>query len=357
MKLIKLIKSLINSATSQIIKSFCIAALFLLFINFAAINIYAQANNSISGYVFDLRRQPLGDINVELLDDYSRSVARTRTSAAGRYQFNRLPAGRYRIRVLSGGTDYGEQEQEVEIVNITRETPGGNTIVSGSENVQRDFYLKPRKENPATGRAEAVFVQQIPEKAKETYLKALELLDNKNEEALKQLKLAIEIFPDYFDAIERLGIEYVKLRHYQAAEILLNRAVQINPRAYKSWYGLAYARYSQNKTNDALEAIQKAVSLNQLSVEALLLEGVLHRKAKDYKQAEKLLKKAKDAAKGGAEVAEVHWHLALLYGNDLNRYGDAADELEAFLKAQPENKNAENIKKLIKKFREKAASK
>jgi len=356
MKPIQLLKSLTNHPTNPIIKTFRLATFFLLFGNFAVTEAYAQFGNSIGGYVFGSQRQPLGDINIELLDDFSRLVSRARTSAAGRYQFNRLTAGRYRVRVLPDGTNYEEQEQDVEIVNIVRETQGGGRIVSGSENVQRDFYLKPRKDNSTTGRSEAIFVQEVPEQAKGTYRKALESFAAKNEkEALKHLKTAIEIFSDYYEAIERLGIEYVKLRHYQAAEILLNRATKINPRAYQSWYGLAYARYTQNKTNEALEAVQKAIALNQISVEALLLQGVLHRKAKNYKQAEKQLKKAEDVTKGA--VAEVHWQLALLYGNNLQRYREAADQLELFLKAQPDNKNTENIKKLIKQFREKAANK
>lgn len=352
----KIRNSFTRQTTKVIFKTFYLATFFLSFGSFGTLEVYAQSGNTISGYVFGSQRQPVGEITVELLDEFSRAVARARTSAAGRYFFDRLPAGRFRIRVLPQGTNYEEQEQEIEIINHTRESLSGVRTVSGFDNVQRDFYLKPRKGDSPTGRSESIFVQNVPEQAKETYRKAIESFDSKNEEAaLKQLKSAIEIFPDYYEAIERLGTEYVKLKHYLAAEILLRRAVEINPRGYRSWYGLAYARYSQDKMTEALEAADKAASLNQSSVEALLLKGVLYKKTKNYEQAEKQLKRAKDLAKGA--VAEVHWQLALLYGNNLARYREAADELELYLKAQPDNKNAENIKKLIKQFREKATSK
>jgi len=311
---------------------------------------YAQFGNSISGHVFGLQRQPLSDISIELLDDFSRTIARTRTNAAGRYFFNRISSGRFRVRILPYGLDYEEQEQEIEIQNFSRDG-----ITTGFDNVQKDFYLKQRKGTQPNTKSEFVFVQEIPRQAKETYKKAIDLLDSKKEEqGLKELKSSIEMFPQYFEALERLGLEYVKLKHFEAAHILLNKAVEINPRAYKSWYGLAYSLYSLNAIDQALKAAEKANSLDKFSVESKLLTGVLLRQSKRYEEAEKDLKKAKELAKG--LVAEVHWHLALLYGYNLKRYREAANELELFLKARPDSKDAEDIKKLIKQFKEKGQS-
>jgi tetratricopeptide (TPR) repeat protein len=254
------------------------------------------------------------------------------------------------VRVLAYGLNYEEQEQEIEIQNFSRDG-----VTTGFENVQRDFYLKPRKSAQPNPKPEVVFVQEIPHQAKEIYKKAINLLNSKKEEqGLKELKSSIEMFPQYFEALERLGLEYVKLKHFEPAYILLTKAVEINPRAYKGWYGLAYSLYSLNAVDQALKAAEKANSLDQFSVELKLLTGVLLRQAKRYEEAEKDLKKAKELAKGS--VAEVHWHLALLYSNNLKRYREAADELELFLKARPDSKDAENIKKLIKQFREKSRS-
>ena len=48
---------------------------------------------------------------------------------------------------------------------------------------------------------------------------------------------------------------------------------------------------------------------------------------------------------------DVHWQLALLF-NQVKRYKEAADELELFLKVEPDAKDTELIKKLIKRFRQ-----
>ncbi|NJM53069.1 MAG: tetratricopeptide repeat protein [Blastocatellia bacterium] len=312
-----------------------------------------QTGNTVTGYIFGEKRQPLYDVNVELLDEFSRTLARAKTNASGRYIFNGFPSGRYRIRVLTSGSDFAEEEQDFEVQNFRRVTENGATVTSGFENVQRDFYLKRKKPSDVTSRPQSIFGQNIPEAAKAKYENAIKLLEDKKEsEGLKELKSAIENFPDYYEAIERLGTEYIKLKHFEAAQILLSRAVEINSRGNKSWYGLGYALYSLNRFEEALKTVAQALELIPNSVESLFLSGVTLRKLKRYNESLKHLIKAKSLAKDS--LPDVHWQLALLYAHNLNRYNDAADELELYLKANPENVETENIKKLIKQFREKA---
>ena len=313
---------------------------------------YSQFGNTINGFVFGLKRVPVSDANVELLDEYNRTVTRTRTSASGRYTFGRLPAGRFRVRTFSVA-DYEDQEQEVEIVNITTSDNTGNVRTGAFENVQRDFYLRPRKASDGSVRAAAVFAQEVPDQARTTFRAALMDLDvGDREKGLQGVKRSIEIFPDYFDALELLGTEYIKDRHFVPAQLLLTRATQINPRSFKAWYGLAFAHYSLTNFDEAASAADKAISFNPDSVEAHMIAGVANRQLRKFEAAETLLKKA-DALAGG-KVPEVHWHLALIYGNDLKKYSEAADELEQFLKLSPNHKDKEHVRKLIEQFREKA---
>jgi len=312
----------------------------------------AQFGNMISGYVFGSSRQPVSDVTVELMDEFSRTLGRVQTNATGRFVFSRISSGRFRIRVTSIG-DYEEQEQDVEIQNISTSDSSGNVRISGYDNVQKDFYLKPRKGAENLAKPESIFVQDIPAQAKETFLAALKALDNKDtDNGLKGLKLAIEQFPDYYNALELLGTEYVKLKHFVPAQVLLARAIQINPRGHKSWYGLAYSLYSLNFIKEAIDAAETGMQLNPRSVETTLLSGVVLRRAGRFGEAEDRFKKANTLANGA--VAEVHWQLALLYNNDLKRYQDAVKELELYLKAAPDAKNKETVKDLIKELKVKA---
>ncbi|MGC2236421.1 MAG: tetratricopeptide repeat protein [Pyrinomonadaceae bacterium] len=339
------------------IRKVSFVCVLILFAALSVSAVYGQGGNTISGIVFGVDRQPLDNIEVELLDEYSRSFARQRTNGSGRYFFAGMKAGRYTVRAMPYATDYEEQTQDVEIVNITRQSQDGSLRTSAADNVQRDFYLRLRKGVVVINGA--IFVQEIPEAAKKLYEKGISQLDGKKEkEGLENLKLAIEAFPNYYLALERLGTEYVKKgsagnQYYEAAQILLSKATEVNPRAYRSWFGLAYSLYSLNQTAAALTAAQKTLEIYPNSTEALLLSGVLLRQSKKFDEAEKQLLKAKEVSNDS--VPMIHWHLALLYGNDLKRYGDAAKEWKLFLKAQPDTKDAEKIKEKIKELETKAA--
>jgi regulator of sirC expression with transglutaminase-like and TPR domain len=75
----------------------------------------------------------------------------------------------------------------------------------------------------------------------------------------------------------------------------------------------------------------------------------LLRQSSKFEEAETYLKQADKLA--AQKSADTHWQLALLF-NQLKRYKEAADELELFLKTQPDSRDAEQIKKLIKKLRQ-----
>jgi tetratricopeptide (TPR) repeat protein len=320
-----------------------------------AMSVHAQ--NRISGFVFGVNRQPIGEVYVELIDEYYSTVARVKTNSAGRYSFSGMSDGRFTIRVSATGTLYEDGEAPVQLVNYTRENSNGSARTTAFENQQVDIILKLRR--GVTPASAALFVQVVPPEAKRLYERALEDLDTKREaEAITGLKSALEIFPTYFDALERLGTEYVKLGRpegYMAAAVLFSKAIEVNPRAVKSYHGLAYSLYSRGDYPNALKAAQKAVELNGSSPDALFLLGVLLKHAKQYDEAEKNLLKASEFSNGANP--KIHWELATLYGNTLHRYADAARELRAFLKAQPDAKDAEIIRKLIADFDAKALKK
>lgn len=319
---------------------------------------HAQIGNTISGFVFGLERRPVADAEVELLDEVNSAIARARTNGSGQYVFHSLSSGRFTVRVRPFMTEYQEQEQSVQIQSFPSPTGTGVPRPSSSHE-QIDFYLKLKKGITPAMVLGSLFAQDVPPEAKKLYDRALTEFEAKRDtEAYASLKAALEIFPKYFAALERLGTAYLYLKKpagFQAAQVLLTIAIEVNPRAYKSWYGLAYALYAQAKHAEALPAAQQAVELNAYSAEYACLYGILMRYAKKYADAEKQLVKAKELSNDS--MAEVHWELALLYGNELKRYADAARELKLFLKARPDAKDAENIRKLIANFETKAATK
>ncbi|HKP69326.1 MAG TPA: tetratricopeptide repeat protein [Pyrinomonadaceae bacterium] len=335
-------------------RGFVIAVIVaILFVTSSDIRAQSSLGNSVSGIVFGIDRRPVGDVYVELLNDLSQSIRRTRTNASGQYSFYGIPAGRFIVRVLPLGTDYETQEQGFEIDNFQRGT-GTDRRITGMMSEQRDFYLRPRK-GVMPGVTGAIFVQDVPESSRKLYKQATEdFAQKKRTEAYAALKTALETFPKYFDALELLGLEYARDKHFDAARILLAGAVEVNPRAYKSWHGLGVAYNSLGNQAEALTAVEKALEINPVEPQSLLLAGSMLRQAKRYSEAEKRLLKAKEIFEGTS--SDVHWELALLYGNGMNRYKDAARELKLFLKAKPDygDEEKKKIEKVIANFEEKA---
>jgi tetratricopeptide (TPR) repeat protein len=214
-----------------------------------------------------------------------------------------------------------------------------------------DFQLRLSKREHLTS-PETVFAQEVPTPASDLYDQAIvDLKNNREEEGLKRLRSALEIFPKYYVALERLGVEYVRLKHIDEARILFTVAVNVNPRAYRSWFGLSFTLFLQNAYGEALSAIEEALKINATSPEAVLLYGRLLRRSHRYLEAEKQLKKSQELF--GEAMPDVNWELALLYAYGLKRYKDAARELRLYLKALPDAKDAANIRKLIDKFESK----
>ncbi|MFN2491748.1 MAG: carboxypeptidase regulatory-like domain-containing protein [Pyrinomonadaceae bacterium] len=322
-----------------------------------------QGRNIISGTVFGDTRRPVTDLYVELLDDFNSSINRAKTDGSGRFNFGGIPDGRYRVHVLTYGTDYLEQTQEVILTSMSTVTGG-----SGSDRQNIDFVLKLNERaigGPfAVAPGGVLFVQDIPVSARKSYEDGIRFLREKKEaEGFVSLKKALEIFPDYYQALDRLGAEYAirgvsgkpedREAFLRAGFALLSRAADVNPRGVASIFGLGWTQYQLGMNAEAIETLKKATTLYAKSADPFLWLGKALERASSLPAAEVALKQANDLSKG--KVGEIHWHLAGVY-NGQKRYKEAAEEFELYLKTEPKAADAEKIKVLIKQLREKAGT-
>jgi len=300
------------------------------------------SSNSISGHVSNDEHVPLSDIRVELLDQLDSVIRIVKTDGSGLFVFRKLSDGTFQVRVQTSGTNYVSQTKRVDLAR-----PHG----FGAAFEELDFILTTDRKTSSTAKPGVVFVQEVPEPARKQYQKGTELLEksDKRQEAFAALKSAIDIFPQYFDALEMLGTEQVKDSQYEAAIPLLTKALEVNSRAYASCFALGVAQYNLKQFQPAIESFKRAVLLNEKSINANLWLGIALRQTSRPDEAETYLKRADSLA--DSKLPDAHWQLALLY-NQLKRYKEAADELEKFLKVQPDARDAELIKKLIQRLRE-----
>jgi tetratricopeptide (TPR) repeat protein len=304
-------------------------------------------SNSISGHVSNDQRAPLADVRVELLNEVDSVIRTVKTDGSGLFVFRKLSDGTFQVRVQTSGTNYISQTKRVDLAR-----PHG----FGAAFEELDFILTTAGNTRSAAKPGVVFVQEVPEPARKLYQKGSELLEksNKRQEAFATLRSAIDIFPQYFDALEILGTEQVKDAQYEAAIPLLTKALEVNSRAYASCFALGVAQYNVKQLQPAIESFRRAVSLNEKSINANLWLGIALRQTSRLDEAETYLKRADVMAE--SKLPEAHWQLALLL-NQVKRYKEAADELEKFLKVQPDARDVELIKKLIQRLRQQSGEK
>lgn len=334
------------------------AKFFILALLLASVAVFANAQgqtggtgitgNSIGGHVFDTARRPVSNLQVELQDDVGYVIARTRTNNSGRYLFNGLNQGWFTVTVVTAGTSFVSQSVRLQLVNVS---------VTGRSRYYEEynFTLKSEAEEKsrnAAAKPDAVFAQNVPEAARKLYEDAAAKLDNGRESAgaVEQLKQALELFPEYYLALERLGSEYVRQRQYALAMEPLSKAVLVNSKGAMSYYAMGIAQYNLKRADEAIESLRRAVTLTPDSVNAQLWLGIVLVRTAAYQQAEAPLQRA--YALGGKQIPDVHMYLAQVYSNT-KRYKEAITELELFLKEAPDA-DKEKINAIIQQLRSKA---
>lgn len=314
---------------------------FLVIFSFSSI-VVAQANNQIEGRVLTENNVPVNNAYVELYNDVDFLMQRARSSSQGRFSFRGLRPGTYIIRVKPYGTNLLETAVRVEVRSL-------GTV---PDFVYEDIRLEVDKRftSPVETITGTIFAQEVPEDAKDLYESGARKLKSGNDRGIEDLEAAVKIFPDYFDALNKLGVTYISRGKYQQGYPFLLRAIDINPKCPECFYSLGVAFYKLDQVEAGLRAARASVLLMPSSGDSHLLLGILLRLSNNIPDAEKVLLKSKDLFKD--PNPEVHWQLALLY-DKTGRSKEAADELEFYLKANPEAENKEQVKKLIKNFRNK----
>ncbi|HWN08902.1 MAG TPA: tetratricopeptide repeat protein [Pyrinomonadaceae bacterium] len=306
----------------------------------------SQSRFAIFGQVRDANGNGVGSIRVSLLNENEQTLRTVFADNTGRYKFPNLGEGIYLVRVEPAGTPFEELTHRIELQSLS-------PLSSSTEDPWMvDFRLKVRKEEGRSGVPGVIFVQPVPPAAVEQFNKAVSSLnDKKTESAIQFFQKAIELYPDYFLALEMLGTEYVKGGKYVEAVPVLSRATELNPNASKSFYALGVAHLKTDRSAEAVNWLQRAADKDAKSANTFMMLGLAHGNLGAYGESETAFKKA--YLLGKSDVAEVHFYLAGIY-NKQQRYADAVRELELFLKESKDIRDRDQIKGLIVKLKEKA---
>jgi tetratricopeptide (TPR) repeat protein len=312
---------------------------------------YGQSNNNntIRGKVRSSNNIPVNNAIVELRESGGPILSQTATRGDGDFTFTNLVQGEYEVEVHIAG--YESQTQ------IVRFNHGPRS--SFQEVLNIEIIIRPKADDAAAGPPATTFVQDVPKEARDFYEKGMaRLRDGKSEEGISLLREAIAAFKDYFHAHLALGTELYRTGKYGEAIQSLEEARRINDREEVVYYLFGLVMIKQRKFVVAEYAFRQALSLNANHAGAHFHRGVTlieigfrgekSQRETDLAEAEKELDRAFELSE--KRLSEVYLQRARIYESRGEREA-AARELESFLKAEPNAKNAAVVREAITKLR------
>jgi len=257
-----------------------------------------------------------------------------RTDNQGRYEFQGIPAGRYRLTV----TNPEDQSQFTDAVEADTSRTAGNRLLV-------HLYLRmaqAKRESRAGVVSVAEASQQIPKNARKAFEEALKLkTDNQLDQSLKMFTRAIDYYPSYFQALAERGQLHIAKNQNAQAIADFERALKLNEEWGPALRGLGYCYLEQQKFEDAARFLERAVAAEPGVANTHLFLGIASLALDRRDPAKSALQESLRLDPKIAVTA--HIYLADLYARQ-ERFTDAADELRIYLSASPGAPNAARLK-------------
>jgi tetratricopeptide (TPR) repeat protein len=295
---------------------------------FAALHSRAE-NRIISGTVRDTNNNPMNEVRVELTDWNGNIVNTAYTSNSGSFEFSMIPEGRYVIVATSG------LEQVTEHV----EAGGLSNMVS---------LRLPANKPPADGRGgNTITVGQyrVPAKAREEFNKAHEGLEKgKMEDATRHLAKALELYPNYADALTLRGILELDQKQPEVAIADLDKAIKSDASYALAYMVMGSALNMESKYDEAIHALQRGESLAPDYWQAYFEMGKSYIGKGDYPAALQQLDRAVNLTPTEFPLIYFLRAHALLA---MKQYPEAMTALQAYLQKEPQGANSEKAREML----------
>lgn len=257
------------------------------------------------------------------------------TDDQGRYQFFNIPNGRYRL------TAYHPADP-----TSTSDATEADTSRSSGNRLIVHLYIRPKPTTKPESKPGIVSLaeatQRIPNEAKKVYEQGVKLkADKKLDQALKSFTRAVEIFPEYFQALAGRGEVHIAQNQSAIAAEDFSRALQLNENYEPALRGAGYCKLEQQQFEDAIKYLERAIAVEPNVVDSHLFLGIANLSLNRREAAERALRQALKL--DAALAVTAHIYLADMYARQ-QQYLEAADELQIYLKARPNAPNAAKLK-------------
>lgn len=267
----------------------------------------------------------------------------TLTNDNGRYEFHDLPGGVY---TLSAQSLLDPSLASAPTDADTSRTATGQLTVNLSLRASATVTAT-RTGPPVVSVAE--LEQRVPPEARKAFRQGLKhKRDGQADEALASFTRAIELHPEYFQALAERGQMRAARRELKDAAEDFERALSVNAHHEASLRGAGYCKLEAREFERAAEFFERAAAVEPLNASTHLLLGVANLELGRREASRKSLRRALEIDPKGAVRA--HVHLANLLALE-HRYAEAADELRLYIDAVILDPELDEMRKVEARWR------
>jgi len=294
---------------------------------------------SISGTVQDTQNSGLKDVRVELTDSSGALVGSAYTNLSGRFEFTRLVPGTYTVVATSG---LQQASERVDARNFS------NTV-----NVRLPGVGKPT--DGVEGNSISIAQYRVPAKAREAYRKAHEAVEkDKMDDARKHLTKALELCPNYAEALTLRGVLALNQQDSQSAIADVDKAIQADGNYAMAYMVMGSALNMQSKFDEAIRSLQRGQTLAPNYWQGYFELGKSYIGKADYPSALRQLERAQSLAPADYPLISLLRAHALLA---MKQFPEAMTALQAYLQKEPQGPNSDQARKMLEQARSYVASK
>jgi tetratricopeptide (TPR) repeat protein len=286
-------------------------------------------------------RRPGRRITLSLVQVGTPFSAQTRTDSKGRFRFRKLQPGTYSLGILIPGT--GEILQTVEVSPSFADARGRveKQFLFNQETLQQQARLNPQG-------LVSVRELSIPRKARSEYRKARDSLRKRDlEDAVRRLEKAVELAPQFMEALNNLGMIYFQQREYAKAESYFRKALDLEPEAFEPLVNLGGTLLALGRVEEAIEVCGRAQSARPKDALANAQLGLGYFLAGDDESALNYLLLTQEL--DPAHFTNPQIPLARIYLRHSEEEA-ALEELEDFLRIRPDSPEADSVRATVQRI-------
>lgn len=253
----------------------------------------------------------------------------TFTDDNGRYELRDLPRGHYFLSASNPeDPDQFSDSAEVDTSRafITRITANLDLRYKPVKTVQQPAV------SPVITAKESA--QRVPKQALKSFDRGVKFSrEGKWRQAEEEFTHALEIFPDYFQALIERGDIYIAQGRIGEASQDFKNSLKINPEYGPALRGFGICEFHAGRYGDALDYLEKAVAAEPNVSRDFFLLALTYGALDRWGAARMAFQQALTLDPKGS--ARAHFHLANIYIRE-NRIDEAIRELDAYLAALPD---------------------